>query len=323
MVSSLAELMQVQADVTVAVMHAHHSSWNKRYEVLPHGGNQVSKVRWDGTILYHPQDVIEPLQEMFDRAYLQHDNETLDRYREALRTVFHENIHLLAGPGTSLTFPLDAYEGKAHKVFEEAVTERTTQNELNKYIDELGLEKIAPGVSAVQAPHAYGAYVPAVDAFLEAVGAEVGLEAAEVIQRMAVVNAAEKFPVAAELLYTKHLSQLVPEVAKADAISRIAEAMHGPFATVYDYDPKDPSDVRVSALAGRSAVRKASEEIQKLAEHWSANQDLRRTLDAGLGATPPLQNTQSPTSGATAPPRRSPNHPQAHRDPPRPAEPDR
>ncbi|MET9270339.1 hypothetical protein [Kribbella sp. NPDC003557] len=266
-------------------MGAHHSAWNKRYEVLPHGDDQVSRVTWNGTIQYHPLDVIEPLQDMFDRAYLQHDEETLDRYREALRTVFHENIHLLAGAGTSLAFPLDEYEGRAYKVFEEGVTERATQNELNRFIDELDLERIAPGIKDVQAPHAYAAYIPAVDAFSAAVGADVDLEPAEVIHRMAVVNTAEKFRVAAELLYTKHLSQLVPETAKADAISRIAEAMHGPIAAVYDYDKNDPSDLRMAGLAGRSAVRKAGDEIQKIANHWSANQDLRRALDAGLGAT--------------------------------------
>ncbi|MEV6265776.1 hypothetical protein AB0L64_01320 [Kribbella sp. NPDC051936] len=285
MITSFAELMRLQADLTVAVMRAHHSAWNNRYRVLPRGDDQVSKVTWDGTILYHPQDVIEPLQDMFDRAYLQHDDETLDRYREALRTLFHENIHLLAGPGTSLAFPLDAYEGRAYKVFEEGVTERATQNELDNFIDELGLEQIAPGIRKGQSVQAYAAYTPAVDAFSTAVGADVGLEPAEVIHRIAVVNTAEKFKVAAELLYTKHLSQLVPETARADAISRIAEAMHGPFAAVYDYDKNDPSDLRMAGLAGRSAFRSATAEIQTIAEHWAGNQDLRRALDAGLGPT--------------------------------------
>jgi hypothetical protein len=289
MVSSFAELMQVQAAVTVAVMEAHHSSWNNQYEVLPHDTQQVSGVSWDGSIKYHPLDVVEPLREMFDRAGQQHDSATLDRYREALRTVFHENIHLLAGPGTSLAFPLDAHDGKAHKTFEEAVTERATQNELNNFIARLGLEQIAPGISAAQAD-AYGAYVPAVDVFSAAVGADVGLDADDVIRRMAVVNAAEKFPVAAELLYSKHLTQLVPETAKADAIRRIAEAMHTPLAAIHDYDSKDPDDVRMSALAGRSAFRKASAEVEKIAEEWSGNEELRRTLDAGLGATMPLHN---------------------------------
>lgn len=296
MVSSLAELMQVQADLAVAVMRAHHSSWNNRYEILPR--DRVSGVAWDGTIRYNPQDVIEPLQEMFDRASVQHDDQKLAEFREALRTVFHENIHLLAGPGTTLAFPLDAYEGKAHKVFEEGVTERATQNELNNYIDTLGLERIAPGIRGAQSPDAYAAYVPAVDEFSAAVGKDVGMDPADVVHQMAVVNAAEKFPVAAELLYTKHLSQLVPETAKADAISRIAEAMHQPFAAIHDYDSKDLSDVRMAALAGRNAFLRANAEVQKIAEHWSGNQDLRRALDAGLGATAPLQKPQHDGRGS-------------------------
>jgi hypothetical protein len=300
-VRNLADLMRVQADIAVAVMRAHHSAWNKEYEVLPR--DRVSKVAWDGTIQYNPRDVIEPLQEMFDRAYVQHDQETLDRYREALRTVFHENIHLLAGPGTSLAFPLDDYEGKAHKVFEEGVTERATQNELTNYIDELGLEQIAPGIREAKTPDAYAAYVPAIDTFSEHVGDDVGLSAAEVVHRMAVVNTAEKFRVAAELLYAKHLSQLVPETAKADAIRQIAETMHAPFAAVHDYDSKDFSDIRMAGLAGRSAFRRAREEVRTIAERWSGDQDLRRTLDAGLGATAPLQNPRQDGRG--------PDHPRA------------
>ncbi|WP_329004519.1 hypothetical protein OHA18_14115 [Kribbella sp. NBC_00709] len=301
MVSSFDELMQVQAAVTIAVLEAHHSSWNNKYEVLPHDTKQVSGVSWDGSIRYHPRDVIEPLREMFERAGQHHDSATLDRYREALRTVFHENIHLLAGPGTSLAFPLDAHDGNAHRTFEEAVTERATQNELNNFIARLGLERIAPGISTAQAPDAYGAYVPAVDTLSAAVGADVGLDAEGVIRRMAVVNAAEKFPVAAELLYSKHLSELVPETAKADAIRRIAEAMHAPLAAIHDYDSKDPSDVRMAALAGRSAFRNASEEVGKIAGEWSANQDLRRTLDAGLGATTPLHKPQRDGRAAEGP----------------------
>jgi hypothetical protein len=282
----------VQADVTVAVLGAHHSEWNQRYELLPHDDDRVGTVVWDGTIKYSPRDVIEPLQEMFDRAQLQHDTNTLEKYREAVRIVLHENIHLLAGQGTSLAFPLDAYEGKAHKALEEGLTELATHNQLNDYIEALDLERIAPGISRVQIPRVYAAYVPAVETLSKAIGSQVGLEPAEVVHRMAVVNAAEKFPVAAELLYAKHLSELVPETAKADSIKRIAEAMHGPFAEIHDYDPKDRSDVRLAALAGLEAVDKAETEIRKIAEHWSANQELRRALDAGLGATTPLQKTQ-------------------------------
>lgn len=310
MVASFAELMQVQAEVAVAILRAHHSSWNGRYEVLQRSDPRSSEVKWDGTILYNLQDVIEPLQEMLDRADRQRGTETLEQYREAvmrfreaLRFVLHENIHLLAGPGTSLAFPLDAYEGKAHKVFEEGVTERATQNALDDYIDALDLERFAPGIKSVQTPKAYAAYLPAVDEFSTALGRNVGLQPSEVVHRMAVVNSAAKFPVAAELLYAKHLSQLVPETAKADAISRIAEAMHKPFAAIHDYDPKDDLDIRMSAMAGRDAFEKAREEVQQIAEHWAGNQDLRRALDAGLGATTaphvPQRNGQASAGAQT------------------------
>ncbi|NUR98211.1 MAG: hypothetical protein HOV67_23515 [Kribbellaceae bacterium] len=299
MVSSFAELMRVQADIAVAVMRAHHSEWNGQYEVLPHTGDTISGVSWDGRIRYHPLDVVEPLQKMFARAYQQHDDKTLNEFREAIRTVLHENIHLLAAEGTSLAFPLDAYKGVAHRVFEEGVTERAAQNELNNFIDELDLERIAPGIKAATTFNAYAGFHPAVDMFTEALGEDVGLDAPDIIHRMAVVNSAGKFPIAAELLYTKHLSQLVPETAKADAISRIAEAMHEPFATIATVDAKDPSEVSFAALAGRAAFKRARAEVQAIAEHWSGNQDLRRALDAGLGATAAPGSTQRNGQGSS------------------------
>ncbi|WP_432884623.1 hypothetical protein ACQPYH_44260 [Kribbella sp. CA-245084] len=74
--------------------------------------------------------------------------------------------------------------------------------------------------------------------------------------------------------------------------------------------------MKMSALAGLEAFQQANTKINDLAEYWSANQDLRRSMDAGLGAAPPLHSAQGPASGATAAPRRPASQPQAHREPP-------
>jgi hypothetical protein len=313
-VSSFPQLMAAQAQAAVKVLGAHHSSWNKSYELLAMDDKRRGLVRWDHTIEYHPQHVVATLQEMFDRAGQRHEDDTLRRYREALRVVFHENIHLLAAAGTSYGMAVDAYQEPANKVLEEATTELATQEALDAYINELDLEAIAPGITSVRTGRAYGQYIPAVEVFGEAVADSAKLSAREVIRQLAVVNPENKFRVAAQLLYdANQLSEVVPEAAKAAALERIEAAIRPPFAKIRDFDPDDPLDVRMSALAGTRASLDADAEVREIAAYWAANQDLRRTLDAGLGAIPPLQK---PQYGA-------PNHEPHPKDPGATGRPDR
>ncbi|HET6986383.1 MAG TPA: hypothetical protein VFI00_07190, partial [Kribbella sp.] len=161
---------------------------------------------------------------------------------------------------------------------------------------ELDLEEIAPRIIGVRTARAYGQYVPAVEVFGQAVADRAELSAREVIRQLAVVNPENKFRVAAQLLYDANkLSEVVPEAAKAAALERIETAMRPPFATIRDFDPDDPLDVRMSALAGTRASLDADAEVREIGKYWSANQDLRRNLDAGLGAIPSLQKPQHGT----------------------------
>ncbi|TCO46266.1 hypothetical protein EV646_107290 [Kribbella antiqua] len=197
MVASVQELMAQQAVAAVKVTGAHHSSWNGSVTELPVDDPRRGVVGPDQSLRYHPVSVIAVLQDMFDRAGQQRDLETLKAYRQALRAVFHENIHLLAAAGTSYASALDAYYRPANQVLEEAVTELHTQNALDDYIDELGLEAIAPGIKAVRTEPEYQEYLPAAKNFSQALGSRAKLSGAKVIHRIAVVNAAEKFRVAA------------------------------------------------------------------------------------------------------------------------------
>ena len=295
MVASFDELMAEQARAAVKVTGAHHSSWNRRVETLSPDDPRWGLACWDHTIKYHPEHVIATLQDMFNRAGQQHDDATLHRYREALRVVLHENIHLLTAAGTSHAMGFVAYDTEpAHEVLDEATTELAAQNMLNKYIAELGLEAIAPGISTVDTVADYREYTPAVERFARDLGVRAELAGDEVIRQMSVVNAEDKFGVAAELLYEKTLSAVVPDHARTSVIGTIVAVMRPPFATIHGGDANDPQDVRFSALAGFEAARSAGNKADELATFWSANQDLRRSLDAGLVAGPPGQSPQRP-----------------------------
>jgi len=292
------ELLQEQATAAVQVLGAHHTSWNRTVEMLPLDDPRSGLVTWDHTIKLHPDRVVKDLREMFDTAGQQHDESTLRRYREALRVLLHENVHLLAAAGTSHGMGADAYQEPAKEILEEATTEIATQQNLNEYIKALDLEAVAPGISRERTEPAYGEYVPAVETFAEEIGDASGHSGREVIRQMAVVNAENKFSVAAGLLYDQKLASLAPAQAREGSVQAIAEAMQPAFAAIHGFDPDDPQDIQMSELAGLMAARAGGKKADELTKYWQANQDLRRSIDAGLSASTPLRGPQTPGHGA-------------------------
>ena len=299
MVTTYDELIDQQAQAAARVMGAHHSSWNHKVALLAVDDSRRGKVDWDHTIAYHPS-VLDDLREMFDTAGQQHAPETLARYREALRVVLHENVHLLAARGTSHAMGYDAYQQPHNEVVEEGTTELATQQELNEYIKELRLEAIAPGISTAKPRTTYNEYVPAIASFAEEVGEEIGQPTKEIVRRLASVNAEDKLPVAAGLLYDSKVGALAPVQAKDAAVKAIVETMQPAFAEIHGYNPEDPQDVAMSKLAGMSAAHEAVGKADELREFWAENQDLRRSLDAGLDPSARPGQSHRKTRGTEA-----------------------
>jgi hypothetical protein len=282
-VDDFGELMAGQARAAVAVSRAHHSSWNREVRPLPEGSGLVRALaKWDGAIEYR-DDVTRTLREMFAKAGQASATSELEQYRDAVGVVLHENVHLLAGRGTSHGMGAEAFQEGAVSTLDEGVTEAYKRIALDGYIDELGLERIAPGIKSVRADRSYPQYVPAAEVFAAAVGRRAELPRDEVLRRMAVVNCEEKFRVAAELVYAaSELPELVPQQHRAVAIDRIVTGMKEPFAKIQDFDPDDPLDIRMSPLAGTEADRAGYRQVRELTTFWQANRDLRKTLDVGL-----------------------------------------
>ncbi|MFD7153223.1 hypothetical protein ACFV9C_01405 [Kribbella sp. NPDC059898] len=301
MVADVRELFRQQAAAAVKVAGAHHSSWTGTWKYFPDGDQRHGVADWDHTIYYHREEVVDTLQEMFDRAGSDHSDYKLRRYRDVVRLVLHENIHLLAERGTSHAMGFDAFKRPGNKVVEEATTERAAQNLLDQYIDELGLEAVAPGITSVETDNAYGQWVPAIDSFAAGVADRTGVAEAEVIRRMAVVNSENKLRVAAEMLYDSTLRSALPEQARARTLDELVADMEQPFAQIEDCDPQDPLDRRLASLAGADAVSRADARISELLEYWNNNQDLRRSLDAGLGSSIPPTALPQRESGASRP----------------------
>jgi hypothetical protein len=272
-VRSHQELMAEQADAAVRISGADHSSWNGRLGVTAPDRKVRGSVTWDNTIQYNDAKVTAPLKEMFDNARVYNqDPKTLQSYREAVKTVLHENTHALAAEGTQHSDAMDAFQTPSVQALEEGITEVYSYDNLNNYIDDLDLEEIAPGIGSAEAKPSYPQYTPAARRFAQAIGRESGTETGEVVRRLAVVNAEQKFRVAAEILYdNSDLPGLVPDQEREAAVRRIDSAMRPPFEPLGELDTSDEEKLRrQSAKAGAGAAHAGAREVQAIRAQWTA-----------------------------------------------------
>ncbi|TCN39346.1 hypothetical protein EV644_107318 [Kribbella orskensis] len=299
--------MAEQADAAVRISGADHSSWNGHLGVTAPDRKVRGAVTWNNTIEYNDAKVTVPLKEMFDNARVHNqDPETLQSYREAVKTVLHENTHVLAAEGTSHSDAKDAFQNPSVQALEEGVTEVYSYNNLNSYIDDLGLEEIAPGISSAEANRSYKEYAPAAQAFTNGIGRDTGLGGQEVVRRMAVVNAEQKFRVAAETLYdNSDLPGIVPDQEREAALQQIETSMRGPFEPLKDLDKSDDQQLRrASAKAGGLAYDAAVDQVEAIRTQWTApqhSQRVERQTDRGVqqGAQQSTTNDRAQEQAST------------------------
>lgn len=199
------EFMRLQHLAAINVTGAHHSSWNGKYDVQPYKLTDDGKVvlgsaGWDHTIRYDEARVLRPLRDMFRYAGLQVDDRTLLLYRAALAVVYHENLHLLAGPGTEHADAERDFRFAAVRALEEGATESFGHETLNAYIDQFRLDLVAPGIKRVQGFPAYERFTPAAETLAYELAGLEGSDRYEVLRRMVGVNATGKWAVAAAVI---------------------------------------------------------------------------------------------------------------------------
>jgi hypothetical protein len=315
-VASYRELMAEQHRAAVRVSGAHHSSWNGRLAVAAPERKVRGVARWDHTIEYADDTVNTPLKDMFANARVHNqDPETLQSYREAVKTVLHENTHLLAAEGSEHRDAEQAFQNPSVRALEEGITEVYSYTELDRYIDDLGLEEIAPGISSADAKPSYKQFTPAAGRFAESIGRRSGLESDDVVNRLAVVNAEQKFRVAAELVYdNSDLPGLVPDQERAAAIGRIEAAMKPAFADLDTIDKTDDQrQRRESAKAGAQAANAGYSEVRSLKQQWSMpapEQQVQRGAATEQARTGKQAQSQVPSTDA-----RGQQEPQAPQEP--------
>jgi hypothetical protein len=342
-VRSYEELVARQAEAALRLSSADHSSWNHR--VVPTTDEDKAAgdrgiAGWDGTIRYDEQQVAATLREMFERAGQRHDAKTLLRYREALRIVLHENSHLLAAAGTEHCEARELFRNPTVRALDEGVTESWSFAHLDDYIDELGLEVIAPGIKDVQGRRAYPQFNPAAKTLTDGIGRLANLDGDEVLRRLNVVNAADKWAVATELVYR---SSRLPELLRGRgheaelAKLHISDAMRGRFADLGKLADREWADQAIdSARAGTEAVAAATAKVRELEQLYAgggnapqlgrqelerpdgpvdpAYADANRAQSLGTAAVAPMTSARPLSAGDRGQAKRGPRGPGRERE---------
>lgn len=120
---SVTGFMQAQARAARDIAGADKSNWDGRYTPLNEPGVR-GRAEWNGTIRYDERRVLAPLREMFQTPGKQHDLRTRERFATAVKTVLHENAHLLSARRTSHMNGKHQIETQpATKALEEGISE--------------------------------------------------------------------------------------------------------------------------------------------------------------------------------------------------------
>ncbi|WP_328989801.1 hypothetical protein OG394_26550 [Kribbella sp. NBC_01245] len=318
--SSYDDLMAQQHTAAVEVTGAHHSNWNGKMGPTRKVENGVilGTASWDSGVLYDDKYVTGPLKEMFEHKGVQQEQAKLLAYRNALKTVLHENSHMTSAEGTTHADAMHAFQQPPVRALEEGVTEAWSYANLDQYIDKLDLEKIAPGIKEVQGRQSYPQFAPAANALANRIGEVSGVDSNEVLRRMNVVNGAEKWPIATKLVTdAAGLDKIVPPAQLAEATQRVEQAMQAPFGTLADVSklPADQQRPRSAEIgneafdAGQKEIAAIKQEVAttgglqpKVAEVTAQTDGKKAEATAQTaGADPKLAHAMAMANSGTAP----------------------
>jgi hypothetical protein len=311
-VQSLRDLLGRQADAARVISGAHHSSWNGRREPMPpNAGDHIALAGWDGT-LHFSQEIYDALQEMFERRGEQHDLATLTRYRSALRAMLHENAHLLMPAGRQVGEAEERaafFSDASTRTLSEGAIDAWTLRNLNRYLEVLGLDEIAPGILDAPEEVRYPHLAAAADALAERIGdlplvrrAFDDRGADELLRRMAIEPADRMWRVAAGFMYeASELPDLdLTHRQIAAAKSWLEDGMRAEFralAGLPDHPKEDAGKVRAAEdgrQAGEWAFRAGAQRLTVLQDRYrgGVEHDAGLIVQQVLDASPPLSGTR-------------------------------
>jgi hypothetical protein len=324
---SFEEFRAGQFEIARRISAAGRGDWNGEYDYTPYvgpGGRVLGATLSDGTILYDQMYVEYPLQDAFDKAGTTRTPEEREAIRDGLKTLFHEDNHLLAREGSRSR--ADAYgtnRDPGVREFEEGVTEAYSYARLDRFISETGFDEIVPGIHDVRGRSTYPNVAPAALEVAEGIGDRTGLGAEEVLDRLNRVDHEEKWDVATDLMYeSSDLPGMAADDRERDATkARIRDAMRDRFTDLGNLrisraEGITEQDVRASSAdAGRAAIADANAEIDRMEGSYREAGRILDDRDLDLDhATPDQDRPTAEQDRATVEPTQDPPDQAAQQD---------
>jgi hypothetical protein len=260
----LEELIEAGRDAAVTVSGADHSNWSGQLQNTRHirGMQSAGETTWGQGLRLDYSYVMAPLRQM----YAEPDAASLPKYRRALETLFHEHVHLLSAHGSDHTEVEPYMRHATVQLLEEGVTEAYAFTKLDDFIDELGIERIAPGIMDTSTDDALTPEALALTDLAGQVTADLpDLDGAEVLRRLAVLNPRDKWGQVTRITWeASGLQDLVPPAQRAKAESRLGWSMWNAYA------------VRTGAAfrAGQAEARAIRDEIETTGQLAAADPDV-------------------------------------------------
>ncbi len=197
--TSLEELLARSGPAAVELSGAGQSAWNGN--VVETTGPPLGLADWDGTLYLGRNHILDPLRHMYEHAGEERPVHVLERYREALGTLLHEQAHFLGPADATQEAARGAFTRPGARQLEEGVAEAWAQNHLDEYLTHLGLDKVAPGIKDVPANGYYPAFVPAVRILTTDVEARNDLRPGELLDALNSQTAEGQFPLLLNAVY--------------------------------------------------------------------------------------------------------------------------
>jgi hypothetical protein len=240
---SLDELLQAATDAALTVSGADRSNWTGQLQNTRHvrGVPKSADAIWEQGLRLDYRYVMAPLREIYAVPGARHDAQELVRYRRAVETLFHEHVHLMSAHGTDHTEVESYMRPTEVQALEEGVTEAYAFATVDRFIDVLGIEEVAPGITEVPVPDSLTPEATVLTMLAGQVSSEIPGD--EVLRRLAVVNPRDKWAT---------LALLISDDSNPEARQRLGQVMW----TTYASATKDPATATRTLQNAHAELRK-------------------------------------------------------------------
>ncbi|TDU89931.1 hypothetical protein EV138_3512 [Kribbella voronezhensis] len=258
---SLPSLLAVHAQAAVDLSGADQTAWNGH--VVEAGEGILGLAHWDGTLHLDRECILDPLRSLYAEPALSRSEEDLVRCREALVTVLHEQSHFLGPAGATQEAARVAFRLPGARALEEGVAEAWAHDQLDDYLQRLGIDKVAPGIAEVRSTPSYQAFVPAVRLLATDLDRRAGLPRGTTLSALNRQTAEGQWPLIVDSAYrSSRLPDLVPPDREPAVRLRLETTLRDSFNSLarYEADPRDLAATK-SLATGHHAIQRLTEEI--------------------------------------------------------------